>query len=160
MVNNPVIIRDPILRYIFLSIFALLLLTACGGSDTDTSSNDSINVFENTTGAKLAIDKESTTDGKTRQKTEDVVKLDTGPINNEVGPITTEVGNDLDKLKKTNVCVECDLSGANLTEANLYQANLTGANLNLAYLGGAILDGVKKAGFTGAYNVPEQYIKD
>ena len=158
------------LRYIFLSVFAILLLTACGDSLTgqaggeepvaDASSNDLDNVFENTTGARVAIDKESTTDGKTRQKTEDVVKLDTGPINNEVGPITTEVGNDLDKLKKTNVCVECDLSGANLTEANLYQANLTGANLNLAYLGGAILDGVKKAGFTGAYNVPEQYIKD
>ena len=121
------------LRYIFLSGFALLLLTACGGSGG----------------------KESTTDGETRQKTEGVVKLDTGPINKEGGPITTEVGNDLDKLKKTNVCGECDLSGADLREADLSEAILAGANLRWADLSGAILDGVIGADFTGALNVPD-----
>ena len=78
---NPVTTRGPILHYIFLSVFDLLLLAAYGGSDTDSSSDDSNNVFENTSGARIDTDKESTTDGKTRQKTEDVVKLDTRPIN-------------------------------------------------------------------------------
>ena len=52
---------------------------------------------------------------------------------------------DLQKLKDTNECVECDLSkanlppvtlllGANLTGANLTDANLTGANLTSALL--------------------------
>ena len=41
---------------------------------------------------------------------------------------------DLRKLKNTNICTECDLSGAdlwdaNLRSANLYEANLDGANL-------------------------------
>ena len=140
------------LRYIFLSVFALLLLTACGGSETDTSSNDSVNVFENTTGARVGIDKESTADGETRQKTEDVVKLDTGPIILEDGAITTnvfsyrEVEHNVVKLKETNACVKCnlyqaDLSGANLNEANLTNADLTGANLTGADLSGADLSG-------------------
>ena len=32
---NPVITMGPMLGYVFLSVFALLLLTACGGSDLD-----------------------------------------------------------------------------------------------------------------------------
>ena len=50
--------------------------------------------------------------------------------------------NDLGQLKQSgfNECVECDLSGANLTGANL--------------------DGVIGADFTGAKNVPERYLKD
>ena len=81
----------------------------------------------------------------------------TGQINNEVSPITTEVGNDLDKLKKTNVCVECDLSGANLGGANLggadlYATNLYDANLRMANLTGANLRGanLRKANLTEA----------
>ena len=34
-INHPVIIRGSMLGYIFLSVFALLLLTACGGNDLD-----------------------------------------------------------------------------------------------------------------------------
>ena len=115
------------LRYIFLSLFALLLLTACGGSDTDSSSNDSGNVFENTTGARI-------------HSKQDVVKLDTGPINKEVGPIgqaginPKEVENNVDKLIETNSCPVCDLSGANLVRATLQVANLNGANLTRANL--------------------------
>ena len=41
---------------------------------------------------------------------------------------------DLQKLKDTNKCVECDLSGADLLEANLEGANLSGA-----FMKGAIL---------------------
>jgi uncharacterized protein YjbI with pentapeptide repeats len=155
-------IGGPIIRYIFLSVFALLLLTACGGSETDTSSNDSINVFENTTGARVAVDKESTANGETRQKTEDVVKLDTGPTILEDGAITTvvrvydEVEHNVVKLKETNTCVKCnlyqaDLSGANLNEANLSGARLTDANLTDADLTGANLTGaVLRADLSGA----------
>jgi len=35
MLDHPVITRGPMLRYVFLSVFALLLLTACGGNDLD-----------------------------------------------------------------------------------------------------------------------------
>jgi len=82
------------LRYVFLSVFVLLLLTACGGNDldqaggeepvTDASSNDFNNGFGNTTG-----------------------DLDTGPI--------------AEFLNQPNPksCPECDLSGADLTGADL-----------------------------------------
>ena len=57
---------------------------------------------------------------------------------------------DLQKLKDTNECVECDLSkanlppvtlllGANLTGANLTDANLTSALLQYATMNDAIL---------------------
>ena len=55
---------------------------------------------------------------------------------------------DLAKLKATNACEGCDLSGvnlrkANLTDANLTGTNLTGANLAKINLKEADLDGVK-----------------
>ena len=75
----------------YYSVFALLLLTACGGSDldqaggdepvTDTSSKDLNKAFGNATGDTVT-DKESGIYGKTQQKTEDMPKLDTRPINN------------------------------------------------------------------------------
>ena len=51
---------------------------------------------------------------------------------------------DLEKLKETNECPECDLSGANLKFANLEWANLEwanlqGANTDYATMKGAIL---------------------
>jgi uncharacterized protein YjbI with pentapeptide repeats len=193
------------LRYIFLSVFALLLITACGGSGgsdldqaggeepvTDASSKDLNKAFENQTGSLGYAETEPTpttepfpTLGHTPASTED-----TGSTNSEVGPITTEIENNVDKLKKTNVCVECDLSGAdlgeanltgadlteanltnadltganlgwaNLTDANLGEANLTGANLTNANLTNAILDDVIGADFTGAFHIPAEYLKD
>ena len=85
--------------------------------------------------------------------------------------------NDLGQLKQSgfNECVECDLSGANLTGANLAGvdlsgndltgANLTGADLGVANLIGANLTGadltlVVGADFSGALNVPDKYVKD
>ena len=63
---------------------------------------------------------------------------------------------DLEKLKATKVCVNCDLSKVNLTgaslnqaaltETNLTEANLTGAKLTGAYLTGASLTGASLAG--------------
>ena len=51
---------------------------------------------------------------------------------------------DLEELKKTHQCPNCDLEGADLREANLYEAklqfaDLKGADLKGAYLGGADL---------------------
>ena len=48
---------------------------------------------------------------------------------------------DLDRLKKTNECAGCDLSGANLGNTDLFGANLEGANLKRANLRGANLGG-------------------
>ena len=50
---------------------------------------------------------------------------------------------DLKKLKDTNECMECDLSGANLEGANLSGANLEGADLNGAFLNDANLSRAK-----------------
>ena len=64
---------------------------------------------------------------------------------------------DLEKLKETNECPECDLSGANLEgayleEANLSSAKLFSANLRNANLEGANLKGadLRKANLQGA----------
>ena len=69
---------------------------------------------------------------------------------------------DLERLKKTNKCPNCDLSGAdllgailwdsNLEKANLGFANLQGAKLNAANLQGAFLvyANLKGADLTGA----------
>ena len=51
---------------------------------------------------------------------------------------------DLQKLKDSNKCAECNLEGAglmgaNLDSADLYGANLRNANLNSATMKGAIL---------------------
>jgi uncharacterized protein YjbI with pentapeptide repeats len=64
---------------------------------------------------------------------------------------------DLQKLKATGSCVDCDLSGAvlihwNLSGADLSGVNLAGANLTDAYLVGANLSGanLSSAILTGA----------
>jgi uncharacterized protein YjbI with pentapeptide repeats len=143
MLNHPAIIRGSMLRYIFLSGFALLLLTACGGNDldqavgeepvTDTSSKDLNKVFENPTGTRVVIDKEAEdADDKTQQKTEDPTPTATptpaptaAPTpapTNSVGPIPTELGIDIDKfLDQPNPksCGQCDLRSADLRGENL-----------------------------------------
>ena len=58
---------------------------------------------------------------------------------------------DVQKLKDTNKCVECNLykailSGANLRIANLIRANLSGADLSGADLIGANLSGANLIG--------------
>ena len=57
---------------------------------------------------------------------------------------------DLQKLKYTNKCKSCDLSGANLHSADLSNANLKGAiltaDLEGAFLNGAILSGANLKG--------------
>jgi len=46
---------------------------------------------------------------------------------------------DLQTLKDTSICVDCDLSGADLTGTDLQTANLSGVNLSGANLSGANL---------------------
>ena len=48
---------------------------------------------------------------------------------------------DLQKLKDTNSCVQCNLQGANLQGVNLQDANLQDADLRGANLRGAFLRG-------------------
>jgi uncharacterized protein YjbI with pentapeptide repeats len=186
------------LRYIFLSVFALLLLTACGDgltdqegtqeTVTDASSKDLNKAFENQTGSLGYGETEPTpttapfpTLGHTPASTED-----TGSTNSEVGPITTEIENNVDKLIETKSCPECDLSDANLTgadltganlgrailfltnlsdadltNANLYGADLQAANLTEANLTGADLTGadLAEADLTGA-NLTDAILDD
>lgn len=59
-----------------------------------------------------------------------------GGINMAHGNI---VSDNVAKLKNTNACPRCDLSGANLQEADLRDANLSRANLSRANLSGAYL---------------------
>ena len=145
------------LRYICLSLFALLLLTACGGSGG--SDLDKLTVVEQTpnidatvataVAATRTANKESSADDKIQQKLEDVAKLDTGPINSEVGPITTKVGSDLAWFLHQTVpksCQQCNLAGADLAGADLSMANLMGADLAGADLRGAILDDANLSG--------------
>ena len=79
------------------------------------------------------------------------------PISGEGGGAETEISPnysqaDLDRLKKTNQCPVCDLSGAVLSGTDLRGANLSGADLNGAYLNGADLRGafLLSAHLTGA----------
>jgi len=101
------------------------------------------------------------------------------PISGEGGGAETEISPnysqaDLDRLKKTNQCPVCDLSGAVLSGTDLRGANLSGADLNGAYLNGADLRGayllradlrganLLHANLTGAYlaqaNLKEAYL--
>ena len=124
MLNHPVILEGPMLRYVFLSVFALLLLTGCGDGITGQAG-----------GAKPVTGTKSPDDRKTRQT-------------------TAETKNDLAlflEQPSSQSCQQCDLSGADLTGAdltgaNLVDADLTGANLSGAYLFRANLTGVSLIG--------------
>ena len=152
-------------RYIFLSVFALFVLAACEAEPAQ--------IPPTTTAFYTPIPS-----GKPQ-------------ANPTPTPMPTSTGSkDLDQFLLTGECVECDLSGADLSDEYLTRANLSGANLsgailymaNLsgANLSGAILSGADLSGadlsmadltradltdvwgvdFTGALNVPAKYLKD
>jgi len=136
---NPVATRGPMLRYIFLSVFALLLLTACGGNDLDQLKKDKFCSECDLSGADLT---------GVNLRGAEIRRADLSGANLR--------GANLSEAKLT----EADLSGANLTDANLEEAylvdaDLTDANLTGTDLRGANLYGVIGADFTGALNVPE-----
>ena len=126
------------LRYIFLSVFALLLLTACGDGDT---------------GQDVSEEPASTgsADGSSNNFSE--------VFGNQAGIIKDDDhGADVDTfLQDENTpkrCPRCDLTKIGLPNADLFQADLSEANLTGANLIDAFLDGVTGADFTGAVNVP------
>ena len=59
-----------------------------------------------------------------------------------VPPVYGFKDEDLEKLHRTNECIRCDLSGADLRSANLSRAKLRSSNLSGATLRGATLDEV------------------
>ncbi len=135
-------------RYIFLSLFALLLLTACGDSGTDTSSKDTNEVFGKATGAK-ASDNEAPIDQNVQQKYEDLLMSDPWPGANEMGQVFKAIGKDVSKFLRQShpkSCPGCDLTGANLSRLSLTGVNLSGAiligsDLSWSNLHGADLTG-------------------
>jgi uncharacterized protein YjbI with pentapeptide repeats len=127
------------LRYIFLSVFALLLLTACGNSDLNK-------FFE--TRACVECD------------------LSGADLFDHILYGADLRGADLSGAVLSQADMSgADLSGANLSGAilfltNLSDADLTNANLYGADLHAANFDRATGADFTGALNVPAEYLKD
>ena len=103
------------LRYIFLSVFALLLLTACGGNDVDRLTKNGECVECDLSGVDLP---------------------DSSLINADLSNANLSHA-DLTEADLT----EADLTEADLTEADLTGTNLNGADLNGADLTGADLTG-------------------
>ena len=92
------------LRYILFSVFALLLLTACGGVITDQAG------------------------GKDPKKAQTAK-----PGVSEIGTTKDDVGKNLDWLLQQNdskSCPGCELVTADLGGADLGGADLSGANLS------------------------------
>ena len=106
------------LRYIFLSVFALLLLTGCGSN----------------------VDK--------LKETKECVKCDlTGADLSRAYVDGYLSGFDLTGANLTGADLTgANLTGATLTGATLTEANLTGANLTNAYLNTADLTGLDLSG--------------
>ena len=125
------------LRYIFLSVIALVFLAAC--------------FFEFGFYERL----QRGSDPDYLAETGHCLECDLSEANLS--------GADLDganltyaNLRGANL-TNANLNGAKLRGANLTDANLRGANLTGAQLKEANLDGVIGADFTGAYNVPDKY---
>ena len=58
------------------------------------------------------------------------------------GPSHAAEAADLERLRQTGACPNCDLSGADLSSMRLMSADLSGANLQGAILAGADVDAV------------------
>ena len=135
------------LRYLLLCISCLLLLTACGGGLTGQAKGkkDALPSFLEQGSPKSCPECDlGNADLSGADLTEaNLVKANLTTAN--LSEATLEIAN-LTRAK---------LTGAKLTGADLTRANLPGANLP-----GANLDGVIGADFSGAYNVPDKYLKD
>ena len=121
------------LRYIFLSVFALLLLTACGDGRNGQL------------GGKVTDNGSQPTKSDTSGVGKDAAQFLRHPIPKSCHECDLRMA---------------DLSGAKLYLANLSGADLSGANLTEADFFGANLDGVIGADLSGALNVPAKYLKD
>ena len=121
------------LRYIFLSVFALLLLTACGDG------------------------RNGQLGGKVTDNGSQPTKSDTSGVGKDAAQF---LRHPIPKSCRECDLRMADLSGAKLYLANLSGADLSGANLTEADFFGANLDGVIGADLSGALNVPAKYLKD
>jgi len=149
ILNHQVIIRGPMLRYIFLSVMALLLLSACGGNDL----------------AKL---NETNRCPKCDLRGADLTGANLSGANlsgaNLSGANLTKADLQWADLSEANLVgaylidaylIDANLAGANLTGADLDRADLQGAKLVGGKQEGAILDCVIGADFANALNVPD-----
>ena len=140
MLDRPAINRGPMLRYIFLSVFALLLLTACGDGRNGQL------------GGKVTDNDSQPTKSDTSGVGKDVAQFLGHSIPKSCHECNLRMA-DLSGAKLSRV----DLSGTQLYMANLSGADLSGANLTEADFFGANLDGVIGADLSGALNVPPRY---
>ena len=164
------------IRYIFLSVFALLLLTACSDGLTDQTEGKGPGMTPTSktgpeTGKDVAMFSRQPSPQSCQEcdlraadlsgsdlSDADLVGANLWGANlkgaNLVSANLTEVDLEDALLQEANLS-GADLSGAKLFLANLSGADLSGANFNKADLFGAHLDGVIGADFSGALNVPE-----
>ena len=168
------------LRYIFLSVFALLLLTACGdgrngqlgGKVTDNGSqptkSDTSGVGKDVAQFLGHSIPKSCHECNLRMADLSGAKLSRVDLSGAGLYSVNLSGADLsganlkDAFMQEALLQEANLSGADLSGAKLYLANLSGAdlsgaNLTEADLFGANLDGVIGADLSGALNVPPRY---
>ena len=131
------------LRYIFLSVFSLLLLTACGEGQNGQL------------GGKITDNGSQPTESDTSGVGKDVAQFLRHSIPKSCHECNLRMA-DLSGAKLSRV----DLSGTQLYMANLSGADLSGANLTETDFFEANLDGVIGADLSGALNVPAKYLKD
>jgi hypothetical protein len=82
---------DRLLKRIIFAIGLLALMIAGGACNSTGDSAEDSDTFKNPVGGRVT-NGEVRVDSKTQQQTENMPKMDTGPVNNEVGPITKGVG--------------------------------------------------------------------
>ena len=145
MLDRPAINRGPMLRYILLSVFALLLLTALVLTVCGYGRNGQL-------GGKVTDNGSQPTKSDTSVVGWDVAQFLRHPIPKSCHECNLTMA-DLSGAKLSLV----DLSGTQLYMANLSGADLSGANLTEADFFEANLDGVIGADLSGALNVPPRY---
>jgi len=146
------------LRYIFLSVFVLLLLTACGSNDFDKFKQSGFKECRECDLSGAYLQGADLTGA-------DLFRADLYEANltgaNLAGANLTDAILDGTFLTNANLTganlTRARLYAANLTDANLTDADLTEANLYWAHFNGAKLRGVINADFTGAYNNSDKY---
>ena len=151
-------IGGPMLRYIFLSVFVLLLLTACGSNDFDKFKQSGFKECRECDLSGAYLQGADLTGA-------DLFRADLYEANltgaNLAGANLTDAILDGTFLTNANLTganlTRARLYAANLTDANLTDADLTEANLYWAHFNGAKLRGVINADFTGAYNNSDKY---
>jgi uncharacterized protein YjbI with pentapeptide repeats len=128
------------IRYTLLSVFALLLPTACGGNDLKQ-----LKQSQNSDGAKECMKCDLTGANLAHAQ---LAYVDLTGANLSVANLAYT------DLTGANL-YRSDLTSANLAYADLTDADLTWADLKRAYLADVI-----GANFTGALNGESKYLKD